>query len=414
MSVDILLNSTSQLVSLVRNSGPLQAKSKGEEEKAADPANLFSSLLEKPQGKVAKQDESEAEGSEDETEAKVEEGAKPVAVFALPQNLLSFAVPSPDLKAPNHNFATAKAPKNDENPSDPLSALIEESHPERVQEHSVELPAAQGGQKKIVIAAKHPQSADADQTARQDVSKAVGQTRPEKPTDDLASLLLKPEQGQTPQQPPSAVARADIQPSQPTVKDSAPTEIKAVMTPPQSASRVDDIQVVSERSFGTVKTLQIKLTPAELGAVTARIRVASEGIEVHLVADKTHAAEALATDRPTIEKALKAAGIADDAKITVTVTDRNAANSVHQAQASQNSGHQQASGQQPGQPQAFNMQQGFDGRNGTQAQTGFMGGEGRRNDETGQAERERADRHADQDSGNGLSGNNGRNRGLVV
>ena len=140
--------------------------------------------------------------------------------------------------------------------------------------------------------------------------------------------------------------------------------------------------------------------------------MASEGIEVHLVAEKTHAAEALAADCSMIEKALKAAGIADDAKISVTVADRNAAGAVQQAQASQNAGQQQASGQQPGQQQAFNMQQGFDGRNGAEAQAGFMGGEGKQNGESGQAGRERSDMQTAHDNGNGISRNDG--RGLVV
>src|SRR5690606_33158354 len=192
--------------------------------------------------------------------------------------------------------------------------------------------------------------------------------------------------------------RADIQPLQSAPKSSVPGESKAATTPSQGAARIADIQVVSERSFGPVKTLQIRLDPAELGTVTARIRVASEGVEVHLVAEKAHAAEALAADRSMIEKALKAAGVADDAKISVTVADRNAAGVVQQAQATQNTA----------------QQQGFDGRNGAQAQAGFMGGEGRRNGESGQAGQERSDRQAAQDSGNSIARNDGRNRGLVV
>ncbi len=249
-------------------------------------------------------------------------------------------------------------------------------------------------------------SAKPDQAIHQDAPKAIGDSQAESSGDDLASLL-KADKGQAQQQSGQMPDRTDIQ-QQPTTKGNAPADIKAATTPSQAAARIADIQVVSERSFGTVKTLQIRLDPVELGAVTARIRVGSEGVEVHLVAEKTHGAEALAADRSMIEKALKAAGIADDAKISVTVADRNAAGAVQQAQASQNAG------QQPGQQQAFNMQQGFDGRNGAQAQAGFMGGEGRQNGESGQAGHERSDMQAAQDSGNGTSRNDGRNRGLVV
>ncbi len=123
------------------------------------------------------------------------------------------------------------------------------------------------------------------------------------------------------------------------------------------AARIADIEVVSERSFGTVKTLQIRLDPVELGAVTVRIRVAGDSVEVHLVADKSHAAEMLAADRSMIEKALKVAGVGDDTKISVTVADRNAQGAAQHVAAAQNAGQQQASAQQQGHQLAFNMQQ---------------------------------------------------------
>lgn len=409
MSVDILLNSTSRLASLARNSGPSQAKAEAESEGQADPAKLFSSLLERPQGKVETKDEKDDTAKTDEAETRDEGGAKQAAIFALPQNLLSLATSSPDLKGANHNFATGNIAKNDKNASDPLSALINEAGPEGGEKQAGELPVAHVEPKKGQAPATPSSSARAEQFIAPDAPKETGGNPSENAADDLASPANadKGQSGQTPD-------RADIQPLQPAPKSSVPGESKAAATPSRGAARIADIQVVSERSFGTVKTLQIRLDPAEFGAVTARIRVGSEGVEVHLVAEKTHAAEALAADRSMIEKALKAAGVADDAKISVTVTDRNAAGAVQQAQASHNAGQQQASGQQSGQQQAFSMQQGFDGRNGSETQAGLMGGEGRRNDESGQAGRERSDMQGAQDGGNGIVRNNDRNRGLVV
>lgn len=409
MSVDILLNSTSRLASLARNSGPSQAKAEAESEGQADPAKLFSSLLERPQGEVETKDEKDDTAKTDEAETRDEGGAKQAAIFALPQNLLSLATSSPDLKGANHNFATGNIAKNDKNASDPLSALINEAGPEGGEKQAGELPVAHVEPKKGQAPATPSSSARAEQFIAPDAPKETGGNPSENAADDLASPANadKGQSGQTPD-------RADIQPLQPAPKSSVPGESKAAATPSRGAARIADIQVVSERSFGTVKTLQIRLDPAEFGAVTARIRVGSEGVEVHLVAEKTHAAEALAADRSMIEKALKAAGVADDAKISVTVTDRNAAGAVQQAQASHNAGQQQASGQQSGQQQAFSMQQGFDGRNGSETQAGLMGGEGRRNDESGQAGRERSDMQGAQDGGNGIVRNNDRNRGLVV
>lgn len=416
MSIDILLNSTSRLASLARNWGPSQAKAEGEGQDNADPAKLFSSLLERPQGKVEKKDDSEANAGSDEADAKDEEGSKPVALFTLPQNLLSLDASSPDLKGAYRGFSTPNTAKNDTNATDPLSALIKDIDPKQVEGQGGELQADQKKRSPEPVSSKTvatpSASAKPDQATNREAPAATGDSQAESSGDDLASLL-KADKGQAQQQSGQMPDRTDIQ-QQPTTKGSAPADIKAATTPSQAAARIADIQVVSERSFGAVKTLQIRLDPVELGAVTARIRVGSEGVEVHLVAEKTHGAEALAADRSMIEKALKAAGIADDAKISVTVADRNAAGAVQQAQASQNAGQQQASGQQPGQQQAFNMQQGFDGRNGAQAQAGFMGGEGRQNGESGQAGHERSDMQAAQDSGNGTSRNDGRNRGLVV
>ena len=412
MSVDILLNSTSRLASLARNSGPSQAKAEAESEGQTDPAKLFSSLLERPQGKVERKDEKDDAARADEAEMRDEEGAKQAAIFALPQNLLSLATSSPDLKGPNHNFATGNIAKNDKNASDPLSALIKEAGPDGGEKQAGELPDVHVEPKKGQAPATPSSSARAEQFIAPDAPKATGGNPSENAVDDLASPA-NADKGQT-RQSGQTPDRADLQPQQPAPKSSVPGESKAATTPSQGAARIADIQVVSERSFGTVKTLQIRLDPAELGAVTARIRVGSEGVEVHLVAEKTHAAETLAADRSMIEKALKAAGVADDAKISVTVSDRNAAGAVQQAQASQNAGQQQASSQQSGQQQAFNMQQGFDGRNGSETQAGLMGGEGRRNDESGQAGRERSDIQGAQDGGNGIVRNNDRNRGLVV
>ncbi|MBR7654567.1 flagellar hook-length control protein FliK [Brucella oryzae] len=410
MSIDILLNSTSRLASLARNSGSSEPKAGGEGEDNTDPAKLFSSFLEKPQDKVEKKSGSEANAGSDETDTKDEEGSKPVSLFAMPQNLLSLNASSPDLKGANHSFSTPNTAKNDTNAPDPLSALIKDIDPKQVEEQHGEMQADQKKRTPETVPLKTGTTPSAstkpDQAINQDAPKATAHNQTEGTGDDLASLL-KTDKRQTQQPSGQMPDRTDIQ-QQPTAKGNAPADIKAATTPSQAATRIADIQVVSERSFGTVKTLQIRLDPVELGAVTARIRVGSDGVEVHLVAEKTHGAEALAADRSMIEKALKAAGIADDAKISVTVADRNAAGAVQQAQPSQNAAQQQS------QQQAFNMQQGFDGRNGTQAQANPTGGEGRQNGESGQAGRERSDMQAAQDGGNGISRNDGRNRGLVV
>lgn len=91
MSVDMLLTASGRLASLARNSSTQARVAGDEQDGGSDPATLFGALLEKPHGKVDASGKDEAEAKSDEKEAGDGSGQKPVAVFGLPQNLLSLA-----------------------------------------------------------------------------------------------------------------------------------------------------------------------------------------------------------------------------------------------------------------------------------------------------------------------------------
>lgn len=402
MSMDILTGPGGRLASLAKTVSTAQNKAGAQvagDPDISDPAKLFAALLENPLGKAADKSEQSDDRDAQDSEANASEAAQPVAAAIVPQNLFSLAADlrvastsetvQPDASA---NLAsTAPAPVVDtiteDNESKPqvaadLSALLPEAAKKQGEAVFFDRKKAGSGDGKAAVQAdaaltQVPVKAAAEEAVADGGSIAAA------PHDADAQLL-------TAKQPAESSAMFDRVAAQPQQLSSRSTvTIDAKMEPSASAAlaRIDDIQIISERSSGSVKTLQIRLDPIELGSVTARIRVTPDNIEVHLIADKPYAAEALAADRSMIEKTLKMAGVHEDAKISVTVAERNAVG-LPQSSSSQSAGHQQAGNHQQSQ-QGAGMQSGTDGNNGSQSQSQaqFMGGEGRRNDEAGQTVR---------------------------
>ena len=426
MSVDILLGQAGRMASPTRSLAPQQANGQGKAavdgQENPDPSQLFGALLEKPHGKpVAKGDDADTAQVDEQDEQKADASTQG-SNWAVTQNVLSLAANMPNLNAESHNFATGNSAKTtgkagyvqadgkDADDIDGKDALLGKdvaNDVKRKGETAQNLAAAVNAKP----SSKSGQGLSGDATRTQQDAVA------EKPKADLSDLLNAEKPAGNQPANSSVADRGAFQPQQAAGKSFGSTGGKATDATPQ-AVRVADVQVVSERSFGSVKTLQIRLDPAELGQVTARIRVVPDGVEVHLVAEKAQAAEALSADRSIIEKALKTAGIADDARISVTVTDRNAASAVQHTAASQNAGQQQAGAQQQssGQQQAFNMQGGFDGRNGAQSQAQFASGEGRQNGDSSQTGHDRSGKQTGSENAarDAVAGTAGRSRGLVV
>jgi chemotaxis protein MotD len=429
MSVDLLLTTAGRLASLAKSTGAQQgavAKANGENQEQSEPAKLFGALLEKSQNKLSLEGEQKDEAQSEDSDKADRDTPAQSSVYGMSQNLLALAAGFNNPKDEDQLAARDNATKQSMNVS-ALADAADAADPALTTTVAADLPMPDAepkkDQKENVQANKQSQ-ATADSKSAAKPENLVSHTPPVATKDqqtesatDGSSALPKPEL--TLQSSNAAEAdRPNVQPQQQAGKSSPVADVKApAPAAPTAAARIADIQVLSERSFGAVKTLQIRLNPVELGAVTARIRLVADSVEVHLVADKAHAAEALAADRSMIEKALKVAGITDDTKISVTVTERGAVSAVQHISASHNAGQQQASSQQHGQ-QTFDMQNGSDGRGNAQAQSQaqFMGGEGRQNGESGQADsnnaRARTSTEANEREISGISG--GRNRGLVV
>lgn len=102
-------------------------------------------------------------------------------------------------------------------------------------------------------------------------------------------------------------------------------ELSEALNVQNASSRLEGVHIIFERSVGGVKTLQLKLNPAELGTVSARVRLVCGEMKVHLVAQNADAAHALNTDRRLIEKALNVGGGTSELRITISVMERGTA-----------------------------------------------------------------------------------------
>lgn len=434
MSMDILTGAGGRVSSPTKGTAAQSGKIDTADQEMSDPAKLFGALLENSDSKETDRSEQNDEGEvEDGDIASPDRSHQPQAyfisqpLFSLTKDFSARADKDTALQAVGDSKTNALLEMHSGSEGESRGTAIADVANANLQEKAVASGmnslAADFGKKSATAAtaqnktdAKLGSESAPDRTqvngALNDASPIEGMPAEHTDTTDNSSVAASFADGG------NVSERMGVQQQPQVLRAPVPLEVKSAPTSPQAAVRIDDVQVISERSFGAVKTLQIRLDPVDLGQVTARIRVVADNIEVHLIADKPHAAEALAADRSMIEKALKVAGVTDDSKITVSVAERGTVN-VQQSASSQNATQQQ-SNQSQGQQgqQGFGMQSGTDGRNGSQggSQAQFLGGESRQNGHSAQQERATYDARG----GSGEAANeaglvtNGRRNGLVV
>ncbi|MCM2291377.1 flagellar hook-length control protein FliK [Allorhizobium sp. BGMRC 0089] len=125
-----------------------------------------------------------------------------------------------------------------------------------------------------------------------------------------------------------------------------------------AASASDDSQ--SSLADRTMNSLQIKMTPDNLGTVTANLKLTNGELSVNLVVDNSAAYRKLHDDQNSLVSSLKAQGFAvDHVSITMTSSDQSGSN------ANQNNGQNQSSAQQ----QAMQQNGGGSSQGGNRPQT---------------------------------------------
>jgi chemotaxis protein MotD len=131
----------------------------------------------------------------------------------------------------------------------------------------------------------------------------------------------------------------------------------AMVVVPANSPAVTGIEVVSDRTTGAARTLVIQLQPVELGTVTARLRLTSDGMHIQIAAASTAMAEHLSNDREALGKALHRAGVTEDASnVTISIVDRS-----HAGAGNPQPGQQNLDGQDPQQLGARANNQGQSG-----------------------------------------------------
>jgi chemotaxis protein MotD len=287
-------------------------------------------------------------------------------------------------------------------------AVVDTDYEDAARPLEVEPETASGGDASLDLAL--PEKVSTDKTSAMPALKAG---RTPAPNQGPATAAKRPQEAEAKSQEP-ALEKAASRPVEPPAAPSTnpatiaqsfggQTEARAVTTSvptaPSAMSRppITDIQVVADRTTGATRTLVIQLQPIELGTVTARLRLTTEGMHIQLSAEDHIAAERLARDHEALGKALKLAGVGDDtSSVTIAVIDRSSpASNVQGGQLNPGGQDQQADARANGQGQAASggAKQG--------------GGAGQQFPGDGRAD-ERTDKAAKPDVENNLS------RGLVV
>lgn len=221
--------------------------------------------------------------------------------------------------------------------------------------------------KALEIRVAPPQIAAAPALPEPQPSQAAPASRPADFPPDSAGLvepeLVKSDAGIA-AEPPVVADRNASSPTTLPQPETRPSALPAtVVTAPVNRPPLADIQIVSDRTNGAARTLVIQLQPVELGTVTARLRLTSDGMHIQITAENAAMAEHLTKDHEALGKALHRAGVADDAStVTISIVDRSA------AAANPQTGQQNFNGQEP---QAGARPNG-------QGQSGFQGTPGER------------------------------------
>ncbi|MEL6089651.1 flagellar hook-length control protein FliK [Bartonella schoenbuchensis] len=120
-------------------------------------------------------------------------------------------------------------------------------------------------------------------------------------------------------------------------------------------NKLSDIDITLNKKVGHVQLLRLKLTPAELGTIDAKLRMSAQGLHVELHIQRQETARLLANNQQMLVRILEKVSVNDDNRILVSIIDK----SVQTIQHGQSSQMDQGAGQNDsgqnfnGQRQAF-------------------------------------------------------------
>nr|CDP80535.1 Flagellar hook-length control protein FliK [Bartonella schoenbuchensis] len=120
-------------------------------------------------------------------------------------------------------------------------------------------------------------------------------------------------------------------------------------------NKLSDVDITLNKKVGHVQLLRLKLTPAELGTIDAKLRMSAQGLHVELHIQRQETARLLADNQQMLVRILEKVPVNDDSRVLVSIIDKNAQTIQHgqSSQMDQGAGQNDSGQNFNGQRQAF-------------------------------------------------------------
>ncbi|WP_208431786.1 flagellar hook-length control protein FliK [Bartonella schoenbuchensis] len=120
-------------------------------------------------------------------------------------------------------------------------------------------------------------------------------------------------------------------------------------------NKLSDVDITLNKKVGHVQLLRLKLTPAELGTIDAKLRMSAQGLHVELHIQRQETARLLAENQQMLVRILEKMPVNDDSRVLVSIIDKNAQTIQHgqSSQMDQGAGQNDSGQNFNGQRQAF-------------------------------------------------------------
>ncbi|OPB30100.1 flagellar hook-length control protein FliK [Bartonella sp. WD12.1] len=88
-------------------------------------------------------------------------------------------------------------------------------------------------------------------------------------------------------------------------------------------NKLSDVDITLNKKVGHVQLLRLKLTPAELGTIDAKLRMSAQGLHVELYIQRQETARLLANNQQMLVRILEKVPVNDDSRVLVSIIDKN-------------------------------------------------------------------------------------------
>ncbi|AQX20277.1 flagellar hook-length control protein FliK [Bartonella sp. WD16.2] len=120
-------------------------------------------------------------------------------------------------------------------------------------------------------------------------------------------------------------------------------------------NKLIDVDITLNKKVGHVQLLRLKLTPAELGTIDAKLRMSAQGLHVELHIQRQEAVRLLGNNQQMLIRILEKVPVNDEGRVLVSIIDKSVQTIQHgqSSQIDQGSGQNDSGQNFNGQRQAF-------------------------------------------------------------